>query len=82
MAYVWRLPGRTMADTSEPAHNGLAEHFMRPLKEKLVDYADWTGFDDAYPVILNWLEVGYNTRRIQGLFHPDGSRCLKGKDDA
>lgn len=54
----------SMADTGEPTQNGLAERFMRTLKEELVDYADWTGFDDAYPAIQSWLEVEYNTQPI------------------
>ncbi len=54
----------SMADTGEPTQNGLAERFMRTLKEELVAYADWTGFNEAYPAIQHWLEVEYNTVRI------------------
>ncbi len=54
----------SMADTGEPTQNGLAERFMRTFKEELVDYADWRGYDDAYPEIQSWLEVEYNTLRI------------------
>jgi len=37
-----------MADTGEPTQNGLAERFMRTLKEELVDYSDWQTFDEAH----------------------------------
>lgn len=54
----------SMADTGEPTQNGLAERFMRTVKEELVDYSDWHSFDDAYPLIQHWLEVDYNRLRI------------------
>jgi transposase InsO family protein len=54
----------SMADTGEPTQNGLAERFMRTLKEELVDYADWHTFDEAYAAIQHWLEVEYNFHRI------------------
>lgn len=54
----------SMADTGEPTQNGLAERFMRTIKEELVDYADWHSFDEAYPHIQHWLEVEYNVCRI------------------
>ena len=54
----------SMADSGEPTQNGLAERFMRTIKEKLVDYADWHSFDEAYPHIQHWLEVEYNVFRI------------------
>ncbi len=54
----------SMADIGEPTQNGLAERFMRTLKEELVDYADWSSFDEAYPAIQCWLEVEYNCLRI------------------
>lgn len=53
-----------MADTGEPTQNGLAERFMRTLKEELVDYADWHSFDKAQTAIQHWLEVEYNVCRI------------------
>lgn len=52
------------ADTGEPTHNGLAERFMRTLKEELVDYADWHSFDEALADIQHWLKVEYNGCRI------------------
>jgi len=54
----------SMADTGEPTQNGLAERFMRTLKEELVDYADWRSFDEAFADIQHWLEVEYNICRI------------------
>lgn len=54
----------SMADTGEPTQNGLAERFMRTIKEELVDYADWHSFDEAYTQIQYWLEVEYNSLRI------------------
>lgn len=54
----------SMADTGEPTQNGLAERFMRTLKEELVDYADWHRFDEAHADIQHWLEVEYNVYRI------------------
>lgn len=54
----------SMADTGEPTQNGLAERFMRTLKEELVNYADWHSFDAAYADIQYWLDVEYNVYRI------------------
>jgi transposase InsO family protein len=54
----------SMAETGEPTQNGLAERFMRTIKEELVDYADWKDFDDAQADIQRWLEVEYNLCRI------------------
>ena len=54
----------SMADTGEPTQNGLAERFMRSLKEELVDYSDWRDFDDAHRHLQHWLEVEYNCLRI------------------
>jgi putative transposase len=54
----------SMADTGEPTQNGLAERFMRTIKEELVDYADWRTFDEAHADIQHWLEVEYNVCRI------------------
>lgn len=54
----------SMAATGEPTQNGLAERFMRTLKEELVDYADWHSFDEAQADIQHWLQVEYNVFRI------------------
>ncbi len=54
----------SMADVGQPTQNGLAERFMRTLKEELVDYADWHSFDDACTDIQHWLDVEYNIQRI------------------
>jgi len=59
----------SMADTGEPTQNGLAERFMRTLKEELVDYADWRSFDEAQAHIQHWLEVEYNVYRIHSALH-------------
>jgi transposase InsO family protein len=59
----------SMADTGEPTQNGLAERFMRTIKEELVDYADWHSFDEAYRHIQHWLEVEYNVCRIHSALY-------------
>jgi putative transposase len=59
----------SMADTGEPTQNGLAERFMRTLKEELVDYADWHTFDEALADILHWLEVEYTVHRIHSVLN-------------
>ena len=54
----------SMSDKARPMQNGIAERFMRTLKEEHVDYADYADFDDAFSQITHWLQVEYNTRRI------------------
>ena len=54
----------SMSDKGKPTQNGIAERFMRTLKEEHVDYADYIDFQDAQRQIADWLEVEYNTRRI------------------
>lgn len=54
----------SMSDTGQPTQNGLAERFIRTLKEEHVDYADYIDFDDAFCQIAHWLEVEYMTERI------------------
>ena len=54
----------SMSDKARPMQNGIAERFMRTLKEEHVDYADYADFSDAMRQIAHWLEVEYNTRRI------------------
>lgn len=54
----------SMADSGEPTQNGLAERFMRTIKEELVDDVDWHNFDEAHRQIQHWLEVEYNVSRI------------------
>ena len=51
----------SMSDRGKPTQNGIAERFMRTLKDEHVDYAD---FQDAHRQIAHWLEVEYNTQRI------------------
>ena len=54
----------SMSDKARPMQNGIAERFMRTLKEAHVDYADYADFDDALSQITHWLQVEYNTQRI------------------
>ncbi len=59
----------SMSDKGKPMQNGIAERFMRTLKEEHVDYADYADFPDALRQIAYWLEVEYNTRRIHSALH-------------
>lgn len=54
----------SMSDRGKPTQNGIAERFMRTLKDEHVDYADYADFQDARLQIAQWLEVEYNTLRI------------------
>lgn len=54
----------SMSDKGKPMQNGIAERFMRTLKEEHVDYADYADFHDAHQQIGVWVEVEYNTRRM------------------
>lgn len=54
----------SMSDKGKPMQNGIAERFMRTLKEEHVDFADYADFPDARRQIAHWLEVEYNTQRI------------------
>jgi putative transposase len=54
----------SMSDRGKPTQNGIAERFMRTLKDEHVDYADYADFQDARLQIAHWLEVEYNTQRI------------------
>lgn len=54
----------SMSDKGTPMQNGIAERFMRTLKEEHVDYADYAAFSDAMRQIAQWIEVEYNTQRI------------------
>jgi putative transposase len=54
----------SMSDRGKPMQNGIAERFMRTLKDEHVDYADYLDFPDAMRQIAHWLEVEYNTQRI------------------
>jgi putative transposase len=59
----------SMSDKGRPMQNGIAERFMRTLKEEHVDYADYADFPDAMRQIAYWLEVEYNTQRIHSALH-------------
>ncbi len=59
----------SMSDKGKPMQNGIAERFMRTLKEEHVDYADYADFPDAMRQIAHWLEVEYNTQRIHSALH-------------
>jgi transposase InsO family protein len=54
----------SMSAVGQPTENGLAERFMRTLKEEHVDYSDYEDFDDAERQIAHWLEVEYMTERV------------------
>ncbi len=53
-----------MAAVGQPTENGLAERFIRTLKEEHIDYTEYHDFDDAFEQIAHWLEVEYMTERI------------------
>ncbi len=53
----------SLSDKGKPMQNGIAERFMRTLKEEHVDYADYADFPDASQ-IAQWIAVEYNTQRI------------------
>ena len=66
-AYCTLLPDTTQVSMSapgRPTENGIAERFMRSLKEEHVDYADYRDEADAFQQIGHWLEVEYMTERI------------------
>jgi putative transposase len=52
------------SDPGKPTQNGIAERFMRTLKEEHVDYSDYPDFDDARHPLKHWLEVEYTTKRV------------------
>lgn len=54
----------SMSDTGWPQQNGIANRFMRTLKEEHVDYRDYEDFDDAQRQLQHWLEVTYMTERL------------------
>lgn len=54
----------SMSAAGQPTENGLAERFIRTLKEEHIDYSEYTDFDDAYAQLEHWLEVEYMTERI------------------
>lgn len=54
----------SMSAVGQPTENGLAERFMRTLKEEHVDYSDYEDFDDAERKLAHWLEVDYMTERV------------------
>jgi transposase InsO family protein len=65
--YTGLFPERTeisMSAVGKPTENGIAERFMRTLKEEHIDYTEYDDFDDARDQIANWLEGEYMTERI------------------
>lgn len=54
----------SMSAVGQPTENGLAERFMRTLKEEHVDYSDYQDFDDAERQLTHWLAVEYMTERV------------------
>jgi len=66
-AYRALLPDTTQISMSAagcPTENGLAERFIRTVKEEHVDYADYHDYADACRQLAHWLEVEYMTERI------------------
>lgn len=59
----------SMSDKGRPTQNGIAERFMRTVKEEHVDYSDYSDFDDAYRQLKQWLEVVYMTERLHQALH-------------
>lgn len=65
--YTGLLPQTTrvsMSAVGQPTENGLAERFIRTLKEEHLDYTEYQDFDDAFEQLAHWLEVEYMTERI------------------
>ena len=65
--YTGLLPKTTqvsMSAAGQPTDNGLAERFIRTLKEEHIDYSEYTDFEDACTQLGHWLEVEYMTERI------------------
>lgn len=54
----------SMSAVGQPTENGLAERFIRTLKEEHIDYSEYHDFDDAFVQLARWLEVEYMTERI------------------
>jgi putative transposase len=54
----------SMSDKGCPTQNGMAERFVRTVKEEHVDYCEYVDYDDAYHQLKQWLEVEYMTERI------------------
>jgi transposase InsO family protein len=54
----------SMSDKGRPTQNGIAERFVRTLKEEHVDYSDYQDYHDAYRQLKHWLEVEYMQERI------------------
>jgi len=65
--YTGLFPSTTrisMSAVGQPTENGLAERFIRTLKEEHIDYTEYQNFDDAFKQLAHWLEVEYMTERI------------------
>jgi len=54
----------SMSDTGQPTQNGIAERFIRTLKEEHVDYSDYDDFAHAQHQLGHRLMDIYNTQRI------------------
>lgn len=54
----------SMSAVGQPTENGLAERFIRTLKEEHIDYSEYNDFDHAFSQLEHWLEVEYMTERI------------------
>jgi putative transposase len=65
--YTQRFPETTkisMSAVGKPTENGIAERFMRTIKEEHIDYTEYDDFDDAVSQIARWLDMEYMTERI------------------
>jgi transposase InsO family protein len=54
----------SMAEQGQATQNGLAERFIRTLKEEHVDYSEYEDFLDTYQQLTHWIEVEYMTERV------------------
>lgn len=54
----------SMSAVGQPTENGLAERFIRTLKEEHIDYSEYNDFEDAFRQLEHWLKVEYMTERI------------------
>jgi putative transposase len=54
----------SMSAVGKPTENGIAERFMRTIKEEHIDYTEYDDFNDAVSQIAHWLDMEYMTERI------------------
>ncbi len=49
----WLHERKTVQNYTRLQQNGIAERFMRTLKEEHVDYSEYEGFDDAQHWVIS-----------------------------